>query len=68
MKKITKTPDPITIDLSKSVGYQLYCLPRIWHHASDSYPYAETFYALHRRSIRCPIYERRKIIPKIDEI
>jgi hypothetical protein len=58
MKKSTKQPDPLTIDLSNSLSYQLYCLPRIWKDSASFYPYAENFYALHRNSLRCKIYEK----------
>lgn len=59
MEEKIKIPDPITIDISNSLGYQLYCLPRIWNRSSSDYPYAERFYTLHRRSIRCQIYEKK---------
>jgi len=58
MEKQVKAPDPVTIDLSNSLGYQLYCLPRIWNDSSLDYPYAEKFYVLHRCSLRCQIYEK----------
>jgi len=54
-----KSLDPLTIDLSKSIGYHLYCLPLIWDPSSAEYPFAEKFYALHLDSIRCQIYEKR---------
>ena len=53
MEKSVQAPDPITMDITKSLGYELYCHSRI---SSDDYPYAEKFYALHQNSIRCPIY------------
>ena len=58
-RKTIQAYDPLTIDLSKSIGYQLYYIPRIWNDSSAEYPYAEKFYSLHRRSIRCQIYEKR---------
>jgi hypothetical protein len=57
MKKKHRAPDPLTIDLSNSLGYQLYGLPSIWKQSSSDYPYAEKFYVLHLRSLRCQIYE-----------
>lgn len=56
MENNYKQPDPLTIDLSKSLGYQLYCSPRIWNDSSAQYPYGERFYALHLRSLRCQMY------------
>jgi len=59
MDKYNKHPDPLTIDLSKSLGYSLFSMPRIGGSNSSEYPFAEKFYSLHRRSIRCQIYEKR---------
>ncbi len=58
MKKI----DPIIFDLSKSLGFSLYCLPLVWDRFFCQYPFAEKFYALHKNSIRCQIYETNRNI------
>ncbi|MBI5273042.1 MAG: hypothetical protein HY861_03565 [Chlamydiia bacterium] len=56
---MTKPSDPVTIDFSASIVYGLYYIPFIGKEVPSPYPFAEKFYTLHRKSLRCQIYEDR---------
>lgn len=58
MKKHINKPLSLTFDLSKSLGYQLYCLPDFWDNSQSEYPYREEAYVLHLTALSWELYSK----------